>query len=140
LSNALWSAIFSLNLEVYNIFDIFRDPRWFQSVKFFFLGHAAFFLGSAAFRKYAIPKTLLAAFIIQNVLNLLGLIFILMLFGNLMSFGISSAATFESPDMKKWFESGGEELLVSLTFWLSAVILPLILYVAAYFKLKEREV
>jgi hypothetical protein len=140
LTNGLWSAIFHLDLGFYNLLEMLGDEKWFTAVKFYFLVHATFFLGSAAFKKYAIPKTALALFIIQNGMNLIGFIFILIFFGNGVNFGFAVDATAQELNIKEWMENGGMQTLMSLSYWGSGVVLPIILYVAAYFKLKEREV
>ena len=140
LTNAVWSGIFSLDIPVYNFLDIINEANWVTSIKFYFLSHATFFLGSAAFRKYSIPKTALASFLIMLAFFLLGYIAILLLFGNDLSFGVASAITFSKPEIQEWFTNGGGKLLVKSTYWAVGVVLPIILYAAAYFKLKEREV
>lgn len=140
ITDALWSGLFHLKLGFYNVFEMLSSPIYTQALKFYFFTHSVFFLGATAFKKYAIAKTALATFIIQNGVNLLGLIFILILFGNLIDFGIAVDATFRRPEIHNWIENGGLMQMTHWVYWITALVLPIIFYVAAYFKVKEREV
>ncbi len=141
LTNAIWAGIFGLDYKTFNVFDLPEMPA--DSIKYtlyFFFGiHSLFFLGASAFKKYPIAKTALAGFLVNQAFSLLFLVTILITFGSLLEFGEAmgnivdhlQAIDLELEDIEKYF------IYPEILF---AYILPATLYVAAYFKLKEREV
>jgi hypothetical protein len=83
---------------------------------------------------------LLANFIINNAYTFLAMILIIVFFGSFKSFGIAADSIGEELMDRGWFT---EENLRCWLFWFKTFafgVLPALLYVTAYFKLKEREV
>jgi len=139
-SNMIWSVVFDLNSWYFNLFEYFKHPGSSYIIKSFFIIHAIFFLGSATFKKYAIGKTALAMFIVQNSMSFLWMFVMLILFGSFNSFDSNDIAISNKLAEYEWFsvESLGKLRMVGEA--VVYLVLPTILYLTAYFKLKEREV
>lgn len=141
--NGVWSLIFGFDFIWFNGFTILNLYMIDQIILVFFLIHSIFFLGSAAFKKYPLIKTLLAQFVIQWGYGLFALLVIFVLFGSIENFGLKMESIEDLVPQKEWilsmteeeFEHKGRLILRILTVLLTAA-----LYVTGYYKLKEREV
>ena len=140
LINGLWSIIFGFQFEALNIFE-FMSLQYFWDILFtYFFLHSVFFLGSAAFKKYPIAKTILVNFLINWGYAVLMLLLIMILFGGFESFGVSMEALAENIKLKEWLNIENIEQKARVYRSIAFVVLSLLLYVTAFFKLKEREV
>ncbi len=139
LFNGLWSVLLQFPYEFFNPFTIKLEdlPSVAEPYLPYMLIHSVFFLGAAAFRKYPIPKTLLAGFIVNSIFTFISLFTMLILFGDIIRFSEEMGTIyFQNPDFVRFFSVILPEI-VRVAF---LYVIPVILYVAAYFKLKEREV
>jgi len=135
LTNGLWGATFGFSPGIFNIFDYTYQAQYFDILKSFFLIHSIFFLGATAYKKYPIGKTALSIFIFNSIFSFFTLFMVLILFGSFTDFSIASA----NIAVEVFYEG----LVLKLQFiaeWLFIIIIPLILYIIAFYKLKEREV
>ena len=138
--NGLWSAVFDLSAGFLNIFESFPGQKIGELFKGYVLIHSIFFLGAATFKKYPIAKTALSVFIFNSITTFISLFLILILFGSFMDFGMASKSFFElyledldfSQELILKLKNIGEAVFI--------IVIPLILYSSAFFKLKEREV
>lgn len=138
--NGIWSLLFGLHYEAFNFLTVFKNKELLDVFLSYFLLHSIFFLGATAFRKHPIAKTLLAQFIINFAFSVLFMILIMIMFGSFDSH-IWGA---ETPE-EAFVETGmiTKENLLIMGRWLKAFalgVLPVLLYITAFFKLKEREV
>ena len=138
--NLLWSGVFNISLGYFNVFNFGSEKVVGEILKSFFLIHSIFFLGAAAFKKYPIGKTALSTFIFNSFFTFLSLFLILIIFGSFTEFGLVTKSVVEET-----FYNGKltMELLKNIKDVAEIVfilVIPIILYTAAYFKLKEREV
>jgi hypothetical protein len=137
LINAIWAGIMGFPLKwCHPLSGGCHNQPDAVIYQIYFTVHSAFFLGAAAFRQHPIPKTFLTGFITNFIITVVALLTILILFGTL--FPIPSSETIESVnlDTLERFNSAASEVVKVLFLY----ILPVIFYVAAFFKLKEREV
>lgn len=136
--NSIWGMIYGLDFGSFNPFDINNNEHLKEFVQAFFVTHSIFFLGGLSFRTYPISKTILTGFVINITFTVLFLITSTILFRE-NHFNISN-----DEQLKLYFESLlTEENIESLSRWIKfifAFLIPAILYTAAYYKLKEREV
>ena len=140
LVNGLWSAVFDLSTGFLNMFESFPGQKIVEVFKGYILIHSIFFLGAATFKKYPIAKTALSVFIFNSITTFISLFLILILFGSFMDFGMASKSFFElylenldySQELILKLKNIGEAVFI--------IVIPLILYSAAFYKLKEREV
>jgi hypothetical protein len=109
-----------------------------ESYSAYFTVHAIFFLGAAAFQRHPIPKTLLAGFIINSIFTFLSLFMMLILFGKFEKFDNETVMMASKTDQN--FHYFFTELLPQIVRASFIYIIPVIFYIAAFFKLKEREV
>ncbi|MBI9034644.1 MAG: hypothetical protein JEZ03_09265 [Bacteroidales bacterium] len=141
LVNSFWSGVYGLEFtffHTYSMPDIDGEALKYIIYGYFGL-HSFFFLGATAFKKYPIAKTALASFLINQAYSILFIITILILFGSFTQFGESmdsiidklQAIDLEIEDIKRY------SIIPEIILF---YMLPITLYVAAYFKLKEREV
>jgi len=139
LINGLWSAMMGFPFELFNPFTLrMGNNSVMESYAGYFIVHSIFFLGAAAFQKHAIPKTLLAGFIINSVFTFLTMLMMLILFGK---FGQSfDPGVMDTKIINADFNYFFTELLPKLVRASFVYVLPVIFYIAAFFKLKEREV
>lgn len=138
LINGLWSGVMDFTYEAFNPFALRMGPESAnQAYLPFFLVHSVFFLGAAAFQKHPIPKTLLAGFIIQSLFTFLNLLFVMSLFGGFGDFNMTmnSPESWE-PDFNYFFI----DFLPRFVKTAFVYVIPVIFYIAAFFKIKEREV
>jgi hypothetical protein len=140
LFNGMWTAFFGYEFELFNAFDIFNVYMITEIIFGYFLLHSIFFLGSAAFKKYPIVKTVLAHFIINWGFSILGFIVIIILFGSMENFSIKMDNLDHYFEHKEWFTPEYMESLGRMILKTGTIILSLALYVTGYYKLKEREV
>ncbi|HRZ41128.1 MAG TPA: hypothetical protein P5228_00315 [Bacteroidales bacterium] len=135
--NGLWSGVMQFPFTAFNPFEICigRSPVY-EAYMPYFLVHSIFFLGAAAFRKNAIPKTLLTGFILQSGFTFLNLMMMLILFGNFT--GMDQQMKLIEADQQN-LAYFFREVLPQLIKYSFAYVIPVIFYVAAFFKLKERE-
>jgi hypothetical protein len=136
LVNGFWSVILDFRYEIFNPFTMIAD-RFTKADPFlpYITVHAAFFLGAAAFMHYAIPKTLLAGFIVQSIFTFVSVVTMLILFKSITPEAGTNMVMFDSEKVSRFNELS--TLVAKLVF---VYILPVIFYTAAFFKLKEREV
>ncbi|MCF8370571.1 MAG: hypothetical protein K9H64_03040 [Bacteroidales bacterium] len=136
--NGLWSGVMGFSYEAFNPFNIHMGPQSLNEAYMpYFLVHSIFFLGAAAFQKHAIPKTLLAGFIINSLFTFINLLFVMFLFGGFGDFNLTmnSPESWE-PDFNYFFT----DFLPRFIKTAFVYVIPVIFYVAAFFKIKEREV
>lgn len=138
LINGLWSGVMAFPFKIFNPFYArLGSASIIDSYMPYFLVHSIFFLGAAAFRRNAIPKTLLAGFIIQSGYTFINLFGMLILFGNIqnMDLGSMDAAHNYNPTLTHFFSN----VLPYLVKYIFVYVIPVVFYTAAFFKLKERE-
>ena len=149
LFNSAWVAAFGFNFEIFNGLKIFNIPMMFEIIMGYFLLHSMFLLGATAFKKYPIVKTILVGNIMQWAYSLFALLVIVILFGSMESFGQAMESLGDILKNKEWFidryvYNGVEIEMMGYKmryFWrFMMLLLTVVLYVTAYFKLKEREV
>jgi len=137
LINSVWGSIMGFPIKWCHPLtggcDLQPDPIIYR---IYFSVHSLFFLGAAAFRQHPIPKTFLAGFITNMIITVVALLTTLALFGTF--FPIPSPEAIESVNQDKLdqFNETASEAVKILFLYL----LPVVFYVAAFFKLKEREV
>ncbi|SEH05225.1 hypothetical protein [Candidatus Venteria ishoeyi] len=138
LINGLWSGVMGFSYDAFNPFSLRMGPESANQVYLpYFLMHSVFFLGATAFQKHAIPKTLLTGFVVQSLFTFLNLIFIMILFGGFGDFNVNiNHPENWNPDFNYFFLDFLPRF-IKTTF---VYVVPVIFYVAAFFKLKEREV
>lgn len=138
LINGLWSGVMGFPYETFKPFTLQIGPQSINEGYLpFFLVHSTFFLGAAAFQKHAIPKTLLAGFIINSLFTFLNLIFIMILFGGFGDFNLNlNSPDSWAPDFQYFFT----DFLPRFVKTAFVYVIPVIFYIAAFFKIKEREV
>lgn len=137
LINVIWSVVFQFEYSGFNFFTFNLsglNTNW-EFLKIFFLIHSIFFLGSAAFKKNPIPKTLLTAFIVNSFFTFFGMLLVFIFFGTFENLGeVMTHIIFK----EIWiFQEQVMSKIMEITF---VYILPVIFYITAFFKLKEREV
>ncbi len=136
--NGLWGLLFSKNFEVFSITELTNNIDWVELIQSYFLAHSIFFLGGLAFRTYPIGKTILTGFIVNVIFTSLAFITGLILFGN----SLENFDWQEQNIIERYPEIFNEDNYRRLQFGVKVfftTILPTIFYVAAYYKLKERE-
>lgn len=138
--NGLWSALFGMEFVFFNVFDFIKGKELTDMFLAYFFTHSIFFLGAAAFKKYPIAKTILAQFLLNFAYSILALIFIMVLFGNMGYFANSSENFGEILLEKGWFTQEKIVFYGRVLKILVMVVLPVLLYITAFFKFKEREV
>jgi hypothetical protein len=139
LVNGLWSATLGFPFELFNPFTVHTGGKSvMESYSAYFTVHAIFFLGAAAFQRHPIPKTLLAGFIINSIFTFLSLFMMLILFGKFEKFDNETVMMASKTDQN--FHYFFTELLPQIVRASFIYIIPVIFYIAAFFKLKEREV
>ncbi|MEA3444759.1 MAG: hypothetical protein U9R19_08550 [Bacteroidota bacterium] len=135
--NGLWSGVMGFEYVAFNPFDFGNIENHQNEIYYaYFTVHSAFFLGATAFQKHAIAKTLLAGFVINSVFTFVNLIVLMIIFGGFTDFNV----TIDNPE--NWqdnFRMFFEDILPRLVKYSFVYILPVIFYIAAFFKLKERE-
>ncbi len=137
LINGLWSGVMQIPFEAFNPFSYSLGlSTIFEAYMAYFLVHSLFFLGAAAFRKNAIPKTLLAGFILQSGFTFLNFFLMLILFGNFRGIDQQMQLVEGNREGMVYFF---QEVLPLLVKYLFAFVIPVIFYISAFFKLKERE-
>lgn len=133
--NSIWGMIYGLDFGSFNPFDINNNEHLKEFVQAFFVTHSIFFLGGLSFRTYPISKTILAGFIINTAFSVLFLLTAMILF---------NGQEVHDQTLKLYFEERmTPENIEALSHWIKfifAFLIPAILYTAAYYKLKEREV
>lgn len=140
LFNGMWTVFYGYEFELFNGFKIFNVYIITEIILGYFLLHSIFLLGSAAFKKYPIVKTVLAHFILNWSFGILAFIIILILFGSMENFGMKMESLGEILLEKGWFTAENIEYKSRILFKTSAILLTTALYVTGYYKLKEREV
>ena len=137
LVNSLWSLVLNVDFVFYS--PLARYPffnHWLEPYMMVFFSHSIFFLGSAAFRNYAIPKTLLAGFIVYASLIFIAAITMLLLYHGLSPTpGEENELTSGDPERLTQFYNTSKKIYQYSFMY----ILPVIFYLAAFFKIKERE-
>lgn len=136
--NGIWGMIYGIDFGNFNPLAFNENQHLNEFVQAFFVTHSIFFLGGLSFKTYPISKTILAGFIINTTFSVLFMIVASILFQGDNGVFINDQA------LKLYFEEHMTvENIESLTRWVKfvfAFIIPAILYVTAYYKLKEREV
>jgi len=140
LFNGMWSVFFGYDFELFNAFDIFNVYMIAEIITGYFLLHSIFFLGSAAFKKYPIVKTVLTHFVLNWAFSILAFIVILILFGSMENWSVKMDTLGEILLEKGWFTPENIEHKARILLKTSAILLTTALYVTGYYKLKEREV
>jgi len=135
VTTALWNIVFDLQIENFVIFEILSDSNAIKIVESLFFIHSIFFLGAVSFKKYPIAKTALATFIVNIIFVVFTLILIMVLFGSFDFFGESIENIYDL-----YFNADLMERIGKVMEKIFIVLLPGVLYLIAYFKLKEREV
>jgi hypothetical protein len=139
LINGLWAVVFSFPFETFNPFTLPNQMgnSILEVYLPYFIIHSVFFLGAASFQKNPIPKTLLTGFLVNSTFTFVGLITIMILFGGMMGFGTTmDQAEIMNADFQYVFEERIPAIIKSIVVY----VLPVIFYIAAFFKIKEREV
>jgi hypothetical protein len=124
--------------EAFNPFTAQMGPQSLNEAYMpYFMVHSLFFLGAAAFQKHAIPKTLLAGFLVNSLFTFVNLLIMMILFGGFGDFNLTmnSPESWE-PDFHHFFTN----FLPRFVKTAFVYVVPVIFYVAAFFKIKEREV
>ena len=137
-TNGLWAWVFGFEYETFLPFNFADNPLFVKEIyTSYVLTHALFFLGATAFQRYAIPKTFLAYFIVSNTIGVILLIVGLLLFGTSghISFPVEHPDTWQN-SLEQLFDF----VVVGNGKIILAGIFSAIFYVAAFFKIKEREV
>lgn len=138
LINGIWSAMMGFEYEFFNPFTKMIGPESVNQVyKPYFLIHATFFLGAAAFRTHAIPKTLLTGFLVNSLFTFVNMLVLLILFG---SFGDFNFTINHQEGWQENFKYFFEVFLPKFVEYSFVYVIPVVFYIAAFFKLKEREV
>jgi len=137
--NFLWSGLFGLSIEFFYIFDSIKNEGIPDLLKGFLLIHSIYFLGATAFKKYPLGKTLLAGFLINAAITIFTLILMITMFGSLRYFGSTFDDNSAKHFIKQIFSPKFAENLSYAVEMVFTIFLPLTFYVAAFFKLKERE-
>jgi hypothetical protein len=137
--NGMWSGLFGKEFGFFNIFDLVHNPELFDSVKGYLLVHSIFFLGGIAFKRYPIAKTVLSMFVINICFTVIALVTMLILFGGFIEMGNMNNLVIENrlDQILNKDTIASMKLISELVF---TIVIPIILYIAAFFKLKEREV
>ncbi len=117
--------------------DFVNEPTPYDWLKIFIVLHAVFFLGSITFRKLEFPKTMLVCFLILLVL---GFVFNVIIFLFLPEFFNEVLAgkkpPFEPSESLVNFTEHTLSTIIKTAFYF---VFPLVLWIAAYFKLIEKE-
>ena len=137
LFNGIWSAAFGIHFEFFAGTEMFKIEYFGDQVLGFFVMHSVYLLGSAAFKKYPIVKTILTQFIINWGMMLVALLGIIVFFGSIEDFGnkMDSMDKFILEQNLELLEQNARTIFRILGFLLMAA-----LYTTAYYKLREREV
>jgi hypothetical protein len=137
LINGLWSAVLGFGYTGFQPFQLIVPGQTTAEVYLQYLVvHSVFFLGAAAFKRFPIPKTLLTGFLLNSYFTFLLLMLVFILFGGFIQMGEAMTHLNLTPGAEKFISKTLPEL-VKICF---VYILPVILYTAAFFKIKEREV
>jgi hypothetical protein len=130
LINLLWSGVMQFPFEAFNPFgNCLGLPSIYHAYMVYFLVHSVFFLGAAAFRKSAIPKTLLAGFILQSGFTFLNLMLMLILFGNFRGMDQQMQLLDGNREGMVYFF---QEVLPQVVKYAFVYVIPVIFYVAAF--------
>lgn len=141
--NALWTFFFGFEFLVFTASEIFDLYMITEILLGYFLLHSMMLLGSAAFRKYPIVKTVLASFVLNWAYSLFGLLVIVIFFGSMENFGLKMQSIEDLDIRLNWLRSMTPEELehkARLVLKTVTILLAASLYVVGYYKLKEREV
>jgi hypothetical protein len=137
LLNHLWAAVLGFSYSGFQPFNlVVPDQTTLEVYLQYMVIHSIFFLGAAAFKRFPIPKTLLTGFLLNSYFTFLSLILVFILFGGFIQMGEAMTNLNLTPEAEKFISKTMPEL-VKVSF---LYILPVILYIAAFFKIKEREV
>lgn len=137
LLNQLWAALLGFSYSGFNPFNLLvPDMSTTEVYLQYLVVHSIFFAGAAAFKRFPIPKTLLTGFLLNNYFSFLFLMLVFILFGGFMQMGEAMSNLSLTPETEKFISKTLPEL-IKISF---LYILPVILYTAAFFKIKEREV
>jgi hypothetical protein len=140
IANGLWGLIFGIDFDFAFLWELPGDMNLLLLLEIMIFIHSIVFIGSATFKKYPIAKTALSLFIINTAFNVTGLLTIIILFGNFENFGLSVEQFGHYLIDQGYDEQFIENLLRHYIKNLVVYFVPVVLYVAAYFKVKEREV
>ncbi len=135
LTNELWDIAFNLQIETFNIFNFLPHTSTIRFVEALFFIHSIFFLGAVSFKKYPLAKTALATFIINMVFVIFTLVLIMVLFGSFEFYGETMESIYDIYLNDELIERFGKVMKNVFVY-----LAPGMLYLIAYFKLKEREV
>jgi hypothetical protein len=138
--NIVWSGLFGLSIELFNIFDLINNERLFEFSKGYLMVHSVFFLGATAFKKYPIAKTLLTGFLINVAFTFFTFLLIIIFFGTFNEFGHNFDNNFRSHFFENYFSIDFVKNLSKTVELIFTILIPSAIYIAAFFKLKEREV
>lgn len=136
LLNGIWSVLYGLPIGFYNPFN-FPEMKFGEAFQAFFLVHSIFFLGGLSFKTYPVLKTILAGFVVNLTFTVVMMITATALFGG--GAGIISNNNEIEEYFERFFTPENIERVKTGVKWFFSIILPVIFYIAAFYKLKEKE-
>lgn len=136
LLNGLWSVLYGIHPGFYNPF-VFHEMKLSEAFQAFFLVHSIFFLGGLSFKTYPVIKTILAGFVVNVSFTVVMMITATILFGG--QAGIISNNNEIEAYFQQFFTPENIERVKTGVKLFFSIVLPVIFYIAAFYKLKEKE-